>query len=49
MAGDGALNPCPECAQGKCANCIGETWDPEADDVVDVCPCAEATPHEVAR
>lgn len=42
------LDPCPECAQGKCSNCIGETWDPAADDVAP-CPCAESTPHGVAR
>lgn len=43
------LDPCPECAQGKHRNCLGQTWDPDADEVVSPCPCAEANGHEAAR
>lgn len=31
---------CPECRQGKHANCTGWALDPDTDELVD-CPCAE--------
>lgn len=37
------MNPCPECAAGKCRNCDGQTWDHERDEP-GVCPCW--TKHE---
>ena len=30
---------CPECAQGKCVNCDGTSWDARADAPAP-CPCA---------
>lgn len=35
------VKPCPECVQGKHANCGGQTWDTIKDEPVP-CPCAEA-------
>lgn len=45
---DNTLRACPDCEQGKHSLCLGETWDNDADDYAP-CPCAEATPHEVAQ
>jgi hypothetical protein len=38
--------PCPECQQGKCGNCTGDSWDDELDEP-GLCPCA-ATGHVAA-
>jgi hypothetical protein len=32
-------NVCPECRAGKHANCTGEAWDEEADELT-TCDCA---------
>lgn len=37
---------CPECAQGKHQNCVGQAWDDEADELTLCgCPDTEAVQH----
>jgi hypothetical protein len=33
--------PCPECRDGKCKNCAGQAIDPESDELLTSCPCAD--------
>lgn len=35
------VEPCPECAVGKCNNCDGRTLDHALDEIVP-CPCRDA-------
>lgn len=39
------VEPCPECAVGKCGNCDGRTLDHATDEIVP-CPC-RAAGHDV--
>jgi hypothetical protein len=43
-----SIRPCPDCEQGKHANCTGEAWDNEAD-APTACPCSlnRAGPHHL--
>jgi len=42
------VRSCPDCEQGKHANCTGEAWDNDAD-APTVCPCSlnRAGPHHL--
>ena len=43
-----SIRPCPDCEQGKHANCTGEAWDNDAD-APTTCPCSlnRAGPHHL--
>jgi len=42
------IRSCPDCEQGKHANCTGEAWDNDAD-APTACPCSlnRAGPHHL--